>query len=114
MDNKCYLEQMNMFSFPDDQLSYMFLSLLPLHQHVPHVLFSKGFRLEIGNDEDCHRLGKQTSKEGNIETALEYTARSAVRWCLSNFALCRRADSTSTTINRKHDRASKSPMCQIG
>ena len=33
-------------------------------------------------------------------SALEYTARSAVRWCLSNFALCLRADSTSTTVNK--------------
>jgi hypothetical protein len=74
-----------MFFFPDDQLSYMFLSMLPLHQNIPHVLFSKGFRLKIGNDEDCHRLGKQTSRRQHSNSIGVYRSLS---YALVPFQFC--------------------------
>ena len=65
------------FLLPDDQQSYMFLCLLPLSQHVPHVLFSKGFSLKVDNDENYQRLQ-------NTEQVEETT----VHWSIPLAQLC--------------------------
>jgi len=57
--------------------------------------------MRITRDYRTQNTEHRTSRGDN--SALEYTARSAVRWCLSNFALCLRADSTSTTVNKSKD-----------